>query len=172
MSPPPRPFVERLLEETLFASRWLLSFFYLGLALGLVVLVVSFIRKFIALAARILTVEIRDAILSVLALIDLSLIANLVLIVMLSGFNTFIARMDLNDRQDRPIWIAKIGYHDLKLKLLASIIAISAVQLLEIFMHVEDTTNHVLAWSIALHVTFLVSGVMLAVMDRISGSHD
>jgi uncharacterized protein (TIGR00645 family) len=172
MSPPSRPFVERLLEETLFASRWLLSFFYLGLALSLVVLVVSFIRKFISLAGTILTVEIRDAILSILGLIDLSLVANLVLIVMLSGFNTFIARMDLNGRQDRPTWIANIGFHDLKLKLLASIVAISAVQLLEIFMHVEDTTNHVLAWSIGLHVTFLVSGVMLAVMDRVSGSHD
>ncbi len=173
MTEPPRhSFLERMLEQTLFASRWLLAPFYLGLAISLVMLLVAFVQKFIVLAQHVATAAPNEIIIGVLMLIDLSLMANLVLIVMFAGFDTFVTKLDLDGHKDRPEWIGHIGISDVKIKLLASIVAISAIQLLELFMHVDDTTDRVLAWNVGIHVTFLVSGVVLALTDRISGSHD
>jgi uncharacterized protein (TIGR00645 family) len=172
MTQPRHSFIERMVEQTLFASRWLLVPFYLGLAAGLVLLLMSFVQKFIGLVAGAVTASANETIIGVLTLIDLSLMANLLLIVMFSGFDTFVTKLDLEGHRDRPDWIGKVGISDVKMKLLASIVAISAIQLLESFMHVGEVADRVLAWSVGIHVTFLVSGLILAVMDRVSGSHD
>ncbi len=164
--------IERLLERTLFGSRWLLAPFYLGLAISLVVLLVTFVRKFITLIEHITTASPNETIVGVLLLIDLSLVANLVLIVMFAGFDSFVTKLDLADHRDRPDWIGHVGISGMKMKLLANIVAISAIQLLEYFMHVDDTSNRVLAWTAGIHATFLFSGLILALTDRISGSHD
>ncbi len=172
MTEPRHSFLERMVEQTLFGSRWLLVPFYLGLAVSLVLLLVTFVQKFIGLVEHAATASANDTIIGVLMLIDLSLMANLVLIVMFSGFDTFVTKLDLLGHPNKPDWIGHIGISDVKMKLLASIVAISAIQLLENFMHVGDVPDRVLAWNVGIHVTFLVSGLLLAVMDRISGSHD
>ena len=165
--------VERGLERLLFASRWLMVPMYLGLALGLVLLCVAFVRELIHDVPLALTQGPEVVILVVLSLIDLTLAGNLLLIVMFSGYESFVSKMDVSDQADRPEWMGTIDFSGLKLKLIASIVAISAIDLLKWFMefgadNAEPVNPQVLMWLILLHVTFVFSGVMMALMDYIS----
>ena len=125
--------VERFVERTIFASRWLLAPFYLGLAVSLLVLLAKFGQKMGALITNALFAGGADVITGALSLIDLSLIANLLLIVMFSGYENFVSRFELSDQKYKPSWLGHVNFGDLKLKLLTSIVAISAVHLLESF---------------------------------------
>lgn len=160
--------LERLLERSLFASRWLMAPVYFGLAASLLLLLVNFAIKAASLVAGVLTATTNDIIIGVLSLIDMSLVANLVLIVVWAGYVNFISSMGGGGHKDRPEWITHVGYADLKLKLMTSIVAISAVEVLEDFMHVEAVTDRELYWSVGIHVTFVFSALMLAVVDWVS----
>jgi len=149
----------------IFASRWLLAPLYIGLAASLVLVLISFVRKFADLGGKILTMDANDVIIGVLSLIDMSLLANLVLIVMFAGYRNFVARLGQEQDWDTLAWIGHVDWSDLKLKLIASIVAISAIGLLEDFMHIDDLSNRQLSWSVGIHVTFVFSGVMMALMD-------
>ncbi len=164
--------MEHLLERVIFASRWLLAPFYLGLCLALVLLLVKFGQELLHVAPAVLTMSESDVVLSILALIDLSLAANLLLLVIFSGYENFVSKIDVGNHKDRPDWMGKVDYSGLKLKLLASIVAISAIQLLRAFMNIKSMTNEELAWLVGIHMCFVVSGVLLALMDRLTeGSH-
>ncbi len=168
--PVPRPRnspVERLIERTIFASRWLLAPFYLGLLVGLVALLVKFVQRAIALLAGALTLSGNDVIIATLSLIDLSLMANLLLMVVFAGYESFISRMDLEGHAVRLDWMGQIGFGDLKLKLMASIVAISAIHVLEEFMNVGHVSDRDLGWVVGIQLVFVVSGVLLAFMDRL-----
>jgi uncharacterized protein (TIGR00645 family) len=106
---------------------------------------------------------------AVLSLIDLSLIANLMLIVMFSGYENFVSRFELDDQKYKPAWMGHVGFGDLKIKLLTSIVAISAVHLLESFMNIDQTSDRELEWSIGIQITLILTGVLLAIMNRVSG---
>lgn len=162
--------MEHLLERTIFASRWLLAPFYLGLCLALVLLLVKFGQELLHVAPAVLTMSESDVVLSILALIDLSLAGNLLLLVIFSGYENFVSKIDVGDHKDRPDWMGKVDYSGLKLKLLASIVAISAIQLLRAFMNIKSMTNEELAWLVGIHMCFVVSGVLLALMDRLTES--
>ncbi len=164
----PRHVAERALERTLFASRWLLAPIYLGLSLCLVVILVKFARQLYHLFSRILVSEGNEVIVEILSLIDISLMANLLLMVIFAGYESFVSRLNATHHQDRLEWMGQIGFGDLKLKLLASIVAISAIQLLEGFMKVGQVSDRELTWLVGIHVVFVVSGVLLALMDRLS----
>ncbi len=162
--------IETWLERGLFASRWLLAPFYVGLAAGLAVLLVVFVQEFIHdVPAVIQSGKPDDAIVLALSLIDLSLGGNLIMIVVLSGYENFVSKIDTADNVDRPEWMGTLDFTGLKMKLIASIIAISAVALLRAFMDLAEagaTPDHAkLGWLVGLHLTFVVSGVMMAVMD-------
>ena len=161
--------VERALERSIFQSRWLMAPFYLGLIVSLFVLLVSFLRELASFAATILTASESDVILGALALVDLSLTGNLLLIVIFSGYENFVSRIDPEGYPDWPEWITKIDYGGLKQKLIASIIAISAIQVLKAFMnldkHLDDRS---LAWLVGIHVVFVFSGLMLALTEWFS----
>jgi len=161
--------VERGIEKALFASRWLMAPFYIGLMLGLLALMVVFLRDLVGFLIKVPTAKESDVILGVLTLIDLSLAGNLVIMVVFSGYENFVSKMDLVDDRDRPEWMGSIDFSALKLKLLASIVAISAIHLLKGFMNVGGMTDREMMWLVAIHVTFVVSGVMLALTDRLSG---
>jgi uncharacterized protein (TIGR00645 family) len=128
---------ERLVKRTIFASRWLLAPFYLGLAICLIVLLIKFVQKLVKLVTDTLFSGGNDMIPVVLSLIDLSLIANLLLIVMFSGYENFVSRFELDDQKYKPAWMGHVDFGELKLKLLTSIVAISAVHLLESFMNID-----------------------------------
>ena len=162
--------LERGLERALFASRWLMAPFYVGLMLGLLALMVVFIRDLIGFIIKVPTAKESDVILGVLTLIDLSLAGNLVIMVVFSGYENFVSKMEHITSRDRPEWMGSIDFSALKLKLLASIVAISAIHLLKGFMNVGSMSDREMIWLLAIHVTFVVSGVMLALTDRLAGS--
>lgn len=160
--------MERLIERSLFASRWMMAPMYLGLAGALVILVWVFLVKLWHIAINIAALTVDDAVLGVLALIDLSLAANLLLIVIFSGYENFVSRMDLGDHKDRPAWQGEVDFSGLKLKLIASIVAISGIHLLKVFMDVAKYTGEQIQWMVVIHLVFVISGVLLALMDWIS----
>lgn len=163
---------ERAFETTLFRSRWLMAPMYLGLIVALVMLIIVFLRETAALVPQVFDLTVDKAILSTLTLIDLTLAANLLLIVLFSGYENFISRMDVGDTEDRPAWMGKVDFGGLKIKLLASIVAISAIHLLKRFMEIGaggkpvETTE--LRWLVVIHLTFVASGVLMAAMDYLT----
>ena len=160
--------MERLIERSLFASRWMMAPMYLGLAGTLVLLVVVFLVELWKFVLSIPVITGNDAILGALTLIDLSLTANLLLIVIFSGYENFVSRMDLHGEKDRPEWQGDVDFSALKLKLIASIVAISGIHLLKIFMKIDAYSPDQIRWMVVIHLVFVVSGVLLAAMDWLS----
>lgn len=158
--------IERVFENVIFGSRWLLAPFYLGLAVSLGILLVKFAQQAIELLVHAISTEGSEIILGILSLIDLSLMANLLLMVIFAGYESFVSRLDVDGQQDRLGWMGQIGFGDLKLKLMASIVAISAIHLLEAFMNADHLTDRKLGWLVGIHMAFVTSGVLLALMDR------
>src|SRR5215475_5017082 len=170
-----RELLEHALESTLFASRWLLAPFYLGIAIGIVILLVKFIVELFHLALISLNGTESDIILGVLSLVDLALTGSLLLIVVFSGYENFVSKIDHSSHRDWPEWMGSIDFTGLKLKLLSSIVAISAIQLLKQFMRIRPAmegggpTDRELWWYVVIHLVFVASSVLLALSDRISG---
>jgi uncharacterized protein (TIGR00645 family) len=162
--------IERALERGLFASRWLMAPFYVGLMIGLLALMIVFVRDLVGFMIKVPTAKEADVILGVLTLIDLSLAGNLVIMVVFSGYENFVSKMEHVTHRDRPEWMGSIDFSALKLKLLASIVAISAIHLLKGFMNVGAMTDREMTWLVVIHVTFVISGVLLALTDKLSGS--
>ncbi len=162
--------LEHGLEYLIFQSRWLLAPFYVGLILAIAVLLFKFIQKLIYLLPQVPTSSDSEIILMVLTLVDISLVANLLLMVIFAGYENFVSKIDFADNLDRPEWMGKVSYSGLKIKLIASIVAISGIELLKAFVNVQEFTNEQLAWKTGIHLTFVVSGVLLAWMDTIAES--
>ena len=164
--------IERLMESAIFASRWLLAPFYLGLALSIIVVLIKFIGEFIHLATIAFTATESDVILGILALVDLALMGSLLIIVIFSGYENFVSKIDHTNHKDWPEWMGTIDFSALKLKLLSSIVAISAIHLLKSFMALKTVTPETeksLFWLVVIHLVFVSSSVLLALSDRISG---
>lgn len=164
--------VEILSENLLFSARWLLAPFYFGLALSLVVLLIKFLMELLHLAQGAFASTESDVILGLLTLVDLTLTGSLLIIVIFSGYENFVSRMDHSTHGDRPEWMGTIDFSALKLKMLSSIVAISAVQLLRQFMALGTVTperEKELMWLVIIHLVFVVSSVLLALSDRIAG---
>ncbi len=156
-------------EHVLFSSRWLMAPVYFGLVLALVLLLIKFGKEIVHLFANILTASSGEMITGILSLVDVALIMNLIVIIVFSGYENFVSKMeDLHNHKDRPDWMGHIGFSDLKIKLIGSIVAISGVELLKAFMNVDNLTDRHLGWMVGIHVTFLFSGVLYATMDRLS----
>lgn len=160
---------ERVLETVIFRSRWLLAPFYLGLVLALVILLVQFWMDLVHLLPVVAEGGESPVILGILNLIDLSLVANLVLIVIFSGYESFVSRIESGDAH-RPAWMGKVDFSGLKIKLMASLAAISGIYLLEALLNLASQSWEALAWKLGIHFTFVVSGVLFALMDRIEAS--
>src|SRR5882724_46824 len=162
--------LERNIEKLLFACRWLLAPMYLGLAFALLALTVKFFQEVAHSLAGIFTLAESDLVLSVLSLIDIVLVGSLIVMVMLSGYENFVSKLDADAAQESPAWLGKLDSGTLKLKVAASIVAISSIHLLRIFMNAQATPNDKILWYVVLHLTFVVSAVLLGVLDRIAFS--
>jgi len=164
-----KPALERKFEQGLFASRWLMAPMYLGLVVSLGMLTIVFCRELIYYAPQVLTMTADKAILVILTLIDLSLAANLLLIVLFSGYENFVSKLDIDDGGDRPSWMGTVDFSGLKMKLIASIVAISAIHLLKQFMEIgksgKPLDQDALFWLVVIHMVFVGSGVLMAAMD-------
>ena len=168
----PEAKVENFFEQLLFNARWLLAPFYFGLAVSLGVLLIKFMAELIHLAIHAFTSTESETILGVLTLVDLALTGSLLIIVIFSGYENFVSKINHTNHKDWPEWMGTIDFSALKLKLLSSIVAISAVQLLKQFMSLKVVTpenERVLYWMVIIHVVFVVSSVLLALSDRIAG---
>lgn len=159
-------------ERLLFSARWLLAPLYAAMVLALVAIGVAFARELIRELEHLGTLSGEQAILLALSLIDLSLAGNLLLVVMFAGYESFVSRLHIGEHADRPLWLGTIDFADLKLKVIASIVAISAITLLRAFLLVGDPAAAFdparLLWMVVIQLTFVVSGVLLALMDRMS----
>jgi uncharacterized protein (TIGR00645 family) len=160
---------EKGLEKFLFASRWLLAPFYVALVAALVVLLVKAMQETWHFASKALTATESEVILGVLALIDLTLTGSLILIVIFSGYENFVSKIRHTDHEDWPEWMGKIDFSGLKLKLLSSIVAISAIQVLKAFMSLKTISDRDLAWYVGIHMMFVISGLFMAWTDRLAG---
>ncbi len=163
--------IERTLEAGIFASRWLMAPFFVGLVVALALLLVKFMQELWHTLPLMLSLSSSETILVMLSLIDLTLVGSLVLMIILAGYENFVSKIDTGETSDRPDWMGKIDFSDLKLKVVASIVAISAIQLLAAFLDIDRFEPMQLGWLVGLHLTFVVSGVLLALMDRIGGKH-
>lgn len=166
-----KPALERRFEQVLFLSRWLMAPMYMGLVVALGMLMVVFLRDVVYYAPQIMSLTAEDVILVCLTLIDLTLAANLLLIVLFSGYENFVSKLDIDDGGDRPDWMGTVDFSGLKMKLIASIVAISGIHLLKRFMEIGESVADAkfgeteLYWFVVIHLTFVASGVMLAAMD-------
>lgn len=160
--------VEKLLANLLIASRWLMAPFYLGLAAALVVVIVEFFRELVVAVVGFDGMHRESVILVALKLIDLVLVGNLLLIVIGAGLDTIVSRRVTDEHPARPDWMGKDDFSGLKLKVLASIIAIAAVDLLESYIEIETVDKATIVWKIAVFLAFVVAGLLLAWMDRLT----
>ncbi|MEQ1695902.1 MAG: TIGR00645 family protein [Hyphomicrobiaceae bacterium] len=172
--PPLKKIIETLEhygEQAIFASRWLLAPIYLGLALSLIVLLFMFVKELFHLATHMMSATETDVILGLLALVDMALTGSLMIIVIFSGYENFVSKIDHSGHADWPDWMGTIDFTALKLKLLSSIVAISAIQLLKEFMSIKVLTaadERKLFWLVVIHLVFVTSSVLLAASDWIS----
>ena len=164
--------MERLIERLLFASRWILAPIYLGLSLALLALGVKFFQEAFHVLTHVWEMTESDMVLTILAMIDMVLVASLVVMVMFSGYENFVSRIDIDEDEEKLAWLGKLDAGTLKLKVAASIVAISSIHLLRAFMNAPQIANDKLMWYVIIHLTFVVSAVLMGVMDRMSfGSH-
>lgn len=156
---------EQIIERTLFASRWLLVPCYVGLIGALLMIMVKFVQELVHYLPGVLTMNESEVILVVLSLVDLTLAANLVLMVILSGYENSVSRLEVGEEHDRPAWLGTLDFGGLKLKLVSSMVAISGIHLLKTFMNIHSMDRDDVKWMTTLHLVFVVSGLLLALMD-------
>ena len=160
--------LELLLEKMMFASRWLLAPIYLGLSLAVLALGIKFFQEVIHIFEHVFTMKESDLVLTVLTLIDMSLVGSLIVMVMFSSYENFVSKIDLDEDTESLDWLGKLDSNTLKLKVAASIVAISSIHLLRIFMEAATIPNDKLMWYTIIHITFVVSALLLAVLDKIA----
>lgn len=163
--------IEHALEVFMFGSRWLLAPFYIGLVFAMALLLVKFAKEFYYLVPMVFGGGGSQIIVGILSLIDIVLVANLLIIIIFAGYENFVSKIQTAEHEDRPDWMGHVDFSDLKIKLIGSIVAISGIELLKAFVNVEQLTNEQLAWKVGIHLTFVISGVMFALMDKLVGKH-
>ena len=164
--------IERNLESGIFASRWILAPFYAGLSISLMVLLLTFLREFLEFVPEALHSNPNTVIVTVLSLVDIVMVANLVLLIVFAGYEIFVSKIDTSNSEDRPDWMGLVSFSDLKIKLMGTIVAISGIELLKTFVNIKAHEPNEIYLRIGLHLTFVVSGVLFALMDRISSGHE
>ncbi|WP_036265684.1 TIGR00645 family protein [Methylobacillus glycogenes] len=172
MQPSPNPTKMRPLSAILFGSRWLQLPLYLGLIVAQLVYVVHFMKELVHLIERLPNLHEADIMLMVLGLIDVVMISNLLIMVIIGGYETFVSRLNLNGHPDEPDWLSHVNANLLKVKLAMSIIGISSIHLLKTFINVENLDVTTLKWQTIIHMAFIASAVSIAWIDRIMAHSD
>lgn len=160
--------IETAMERLIFWSRWLLLPFYLGLCLALIAYFFSFAGELISIFQNIGVWSKNDMLLSVLKLVDAVLVASLVVMVVISGYENMISRLDVDAERHGISWLGKLDTGTLKVKVAASIVAISSIHLLQAFLNVHQLSNDNLMWLVIIHLTFVASAMLLAFLDKMA----
>jgi len=165
--------IEQVVEKVLFGGRWLLAPLYVGLLLSLVPLIYRFFIEFVHLMEGIATLKMQEITLKILELLDVVLLGNLIIIVIFAGYENFVSKINVaTDSVDRPHWMGRVDYSGLKIKLIGSLVAISVIELLKDFMMEGAYDDKTQMWRIIIHVTFVISGVLFALMDFIADKRE
>lgn len=164
---------ERMIEKLLFSSRWILAPVYLGMSLALIILSAKFFQEIFHIGRHFLTLDESEILLMILGLIDMVLVASLIMMVMFSGYENFVSRVDSGEGTETLGWLGKLDAGTLKLRVAATIVAISSIHLLRNFMNAREIPNDKLMWYVIIHLTFVVSAVMMGVLEKLSftGKH-
>ena len=161
--------IEEALEKSMFASRWFMAPVYIVLSFSLAIIMLKVVQEFISYLPLFLDLKIKELLLFVLRVLDLALIGNLVLMILFAGYENFVSKIGAaRASEDKPSWMGKVDFSGLKLKLVGSIVAISGINLLEAFMNVDNLNDRNLNYQIIIHLVFVASGVLLALMDYIA----
>ncbi|MGR9051677.1 MAG: TIGR00645 family protein [Gammaproteobacteria bacterium] len=160
--------MERSIERLMYASRWILAPVYLVLSIALLALSVKFFQELYHFLPHLLEIEESDLILKLLTLIDLTLVGSLTVIVMFSGYENFVSQMDIGLTTEKLGWLGTHDYGSLKMKVASSIVAISSIHLLKIFMNVQHTDNDKILWYVVIHLTLVVSALLMALIDKLT----
>ncbi|MAC32340.1 MAG: hypothetical protein CME38_01890 [Haliea sp.] len=160
--------MEKLVESLMYSSRWILAPIYFGLSLVLLALGIKFFQEIIHVVPQLLSMKDTDLILVSLTLVDIALVGGLLVMVMFSGYENFVSRIDVADEQEKLGWLGKVDSGSLKNKVAASIVAISSIHLLKVFMNVEKTTSENLMWYVLIHMTFVASAFAMGYLDKIT----
>ncbi|HBA66515.1 MAG TPA: hypothetical protein DCZ48_10160, partial [Methylococcaceae bacterium] len=157
--------VERAIERIMYASRWILAPVYLGMSVALLAISVKFFQEIIHFVPHILEIDEANLTLKLLTLIDLTLVGSLIIIVMFSGYENFVSQMDIGLSTEKLGWLGTHDYGSLKIKLASSIVAISSIHLLKVFMNIQATDNDKILWYVAVHLTLVISALLMGFLD-------
>jgi len=160
--------MERFLENAMYASRWLLAPVYFGLSLGLIALTIKFFQEIFHILPHIFSVSESDMILTLLSLVDMTLVGGLLVMVMFSGYENFVSQLDINEGNEKLSWLGKMDATSLKNKVAASIVAISSIHLLRVFMDAKNVPDNKLMWYVIIHLTFVLSAFVMGYLDRLT----
>lgn len=165
--------IEGFIEKVIFGGRWLLAPLYVGLLLSLVPLLFRFYKDFYGLIELTLTSDMHHITLKILELLDSVLLGNLIIIIIFAGYENFVSKINIaEESEDRPHWMGRVDYSGLKIKLIGSLVAISVIELLKDFMQEAAFDPKREMWRIGIHLTFVVSGVLFALMDFIADKRE
>ncbi|HBW5873143.1 TPA: TIGR00645 family protein [Klebsiella pneumoniae] len=160
--------MERFLENAMYASRWLLAPVYFGLSLGLIALTIKFFQEIFHILPHIFSVSESDMILTLLSLVDMTLVGGLLVMVMFSGYENFVSQLDINEGKEKLSWLGKMDATSLKNKVAPSIVAISSIHLLRVFMDAKNVPDNKLMWYVIIHLTFVLSAFVMGYLDRLT----
>ncbi len=160
--------MESLIERTMYAARWLLAPVYLGLSLALLLLGIKFFEHVLHVFPVILTMKEADLVLVILSLVDLALVGGLLVMVMFSGYENFVSQLEISENSEKLDWLGKMDSTSLKNKVAASIVAISSIHLLKIFMDATNIDNDKIMWYVFLHLTFVASAFAMGILDKMT----
>ena len=158
----------RILESFMYGCRWILAPIYFGLSLVLLALLLKFFQELFHFLPHIFEINETELVLKFLTLIDLTLVGSLILIVMFSGYENFVSQLDIAESTEKLEWLGKHDYGSLKMKVASSIVAISSIHLLKVFMNIEATDNDKLMWYVLIHLTLVLSALLMGYLDKIT----
>ena len=160
--------MERFIENAMYASRWILAPIYFGLSLGLLALALKFFQEVFHVIPNVFALSESDLILVILSLIDMALVGGLLVMVMISGYENFVSQLDIDEHKEKLSWLGKMDASSLKNKVAASIVAISSIHLLRVFMDAKNVPDNKLMWYVIIHLTFVLSAFVMGYLDKIS----
>ena len=160
--------IEHFVERMMYASRWIMAPVFLGMSVVLLVLAVKFFQELFHFVPHILEIDEGQIILKLLTFIDLTLVGSLTLIVMFSGYENFVSQLNIDSNVEKLNWLGTHDYGSLKLKVATSIVAISSIRLLKVFMEVESIENDKMLWYVVIHLTLVSSAFILGFLDKLT----
>ncbi|WP_430459524.1 TIGR00645 family protein [Thalassolituus sp. LLYu03] len=163
--------LEKMFERIMYASRWIMAPIYLGMSLLLILLAIKFFQEVFHIMPGILGTAEVDLVLVVLSLIDITLVGGLIVMVMFSGYENFVSKLDVDGDSEKLGWLGKLDAGSLKNKVAASIVAISSIHLLKVFMNVAAIDNEKIMWYVIIHLTFVLSAFAMGYLDKLTRHH-